>query len=128
MDIDHAGKMLLRCTRSHGELICSGVNPLISYKCWEIYTVPDWYRWNEGRNIFLFHCPWRTVDDPRETAEKESSCVCFMFTFSRHMERKSKCFDLWTYSEYDLNHNALLDQLMYVNIEIYMVCWFFPPK
>lgn len=50
-----------------------------------------------------------------------------MFTFSRHMERKSKCFDLWTYSEYDLNHNALLDQLMYVNIEIYTwVAGFFP--
>lgn len=55
--------------------------------------------------------------------------VCFMFTFSRHMDGKSKCFDLWTsYSEYELNRNALLDQLMYVNIEIYMGCWVFPPK
>lgn len=52
-----------------------------------------------------------------------------MFTFSRHMDGKSKCFDLWTsYSEYELNRNALLDQLMYVNIEIYMGCWVFPPK
>lgn len=111
---------------SHGELICSRSQPLISYKCWDIRTIhqTDIIGETRGEIFCLFHCLEDTgfvFDDPRETG-KESSCVCFVFTFSRHMERRTRCFALWTYSEYEPNHIALLDQLMYVNIEIYKVC------
>lgn len=97
--------MLLRCTDHMVNWYAAGVSqPLISYKCWDIRTIhqTDIIGETRGEIFFLFHCLEDTgfvFDDPRETG-KESSCVCFVFTFSRHMERRTECFDLWTYSEY----------------------------
>lgn len=75
--------------RSHGELICSGSQPLISYKCWDIY-VPyqtDIIGETRGEIFFLFHCLEELlVDDPRETAKKSQLCLFCVYIFETYGE------------------------------------------
>lgn len=72
--------------RSHGELICSSSQPLISYKCWDIY-VPyqtDIIGETRGEIFCLFHCLEDTgfvFDDPRETGKESQLCLFYVYIF-----------------------------------------------
>lgn len=77
--------------RSHGELICSGSQPLISYKCWDIY-IPyqtDIIGETRGEIFFLFHCLEDTgfvFDDPRETGKESQLCLFCVYIFETYGE------------------------------------------
>lgn len=77
--------------RSHGELICSGSQPLISYKCWDIRTIhqTDIIGETRGEIFCLFHCLEDTgfvFDDPRETGKESQLCLFCVYIFETYGE------------------------------------------
>lgn len=117
--------MLLRCTYHMVNWYAAGVSqPLISYKCWDIY-VPyqtDIIGETRGEIFCLFHCLEDTgfvFDDPRETGKESQLCLFCVYIFETYGEENQMFWsvDIQWVPVYELNHIALLDQLMYVNIE-----------